>query len=283
MCAAMIPYETARLSILMDNQAIPGLAAEHGFSLYIEADGRRILFDTGQTEALIHNAHTLGIDFKNIDDLVLSHGHYDHTGCVAEVISTAESVHLYCHPAAARHRYALQHGLSRAIHMPQTAKAALSALPSERFHKVTQPTSLSGCITLSGPIPRETDFEDAGGSFFLDTDGETPDDIEDDLALWVSTTRGLVVATGCCHAGVVNTLRHVHRTHPDAPIHAIIGGFHLLNAAPQRLEPTIAELAAIDVEHIIACHCTGDRAIRTLKTALGERVSVGAAGKTYLF
>ncbi len=279
----MTANETVRLTLLMDNRAVPGLAAEHGFSLYIEFDGRRILFDTGQTAALMTNAQALGIDLKDIDDLVLSHGHYDHTGGVADVVSTARNAHVYCHPAAARHRYALQKGRSRAIHIPPDAAAALSVMPPERLHQVTQRTSLSERIGLSGPIPRETDFEDAGGSFFLDTDGEIPDDIEDDLALWVSTGRGLVVVTGCCHAGVVNTLRHVYRSHPDTPIHAMIGGFHLLNAAPLRLERTIAELAAMEVEHIIACHCTGDGAVQALEAALGERVTVGAAGKTYLF
>ena len=142
---------------------------------------------------------------------------------------------------------------------------------------------LSDDVGLTGYIPRKTDFETTGGPFFSDPAGKRPDPIDDDMALFVRTTQGLVVVTGCCHAGVVNTLAYIRHLNQNMHIHAVIGGFHLTAAAPQRLARTMEALQAFDIGLLVPCHCTGETAVNLLEHTFGDRVSVGAAGKTFLF
>lgn len=274
---------TVEITILVDNRTEPGLVAEHGFSLWIEADDRRILFDTGQGPALGPNAEALGVDLARAEALVLSHGHYDHTGGLAQVAAAARDVAVYCHPAAVQPRYAIRNGRAASIQMPRAAMAALDRIDSNRLHWIFQPLQLTDRIGLTGPVPRETDYEDVGGPFFLDPEGRRPDPIEDDLALWIRTGAGLVVCVGCCHAGLINTLRHVRRLAGETRIRTVIGGFHLHAAGPRRLTPTVDELRAMDIARIVPCHCTGDAAMVFLAEALGRRVETGAAGRVYRF
>jgi 7,8-dihydropterin-6-yl-methyl-4-(beta-D-ribofuranosyl)aminobenzene 5'-phosphate synthase len=199
-------------------------------------------------------------------------------------VAAARDVTVYGHPGTVWPRYAIRDGVCRAIHMPHASMAAIDALPSERMHWVSQPVRLWEAFGLTGPIPRKTPFEDPGGPFFLDPEGRRPDAIDDDLALWVETARGVVVCVGCCHAGVVNTLSHVQELNPGARIRALIGGFHLVNASRRRLDQTVAVLRDLDIELLVPCHCTGDDAVKTLTDALGpRRLSPGAAGNTYRF
>lgn len=268
----------ATIRILVDNQAEEGLVAEHGFALWIECDGRKILFDTGQSGALTTNARLLGIDLGTTDVLVLSHGHYDHAGCVAPVLRRAHGIHVYCHAGAVQPRYALRGGQARSIHMPRASMAALDMLPESRMHRVRGPVGLFSSMGITGTIARDTDFEDAGGPFYLDPDGRRPDPVEDDMALWIRTDEGIVLCVGCAHAGLVNTLNHVQRTSNDSRIRAIIGGFHLVNASPQRLDRTVAALHSLNPDMIVPCHCTGEAAFTFLREALGDSVREGGAG-----
>jgi 7,8-dihydropterin-6-yl-methyl-4-(beta-D-ribofuranosyl)aminobenzene 5'-phosphate synthase len=272
-----------QITILADNQAEPGLAAEHGFSLWIEAQGKRILFDTGQGTALEPNVGALGLNLGETGILVISHGHYDHTGAIPFVLKNAGHVEVYGHPGVVLPRYAIRKGVSKPIGMPGASKAAIDSLPGKRMHWVSQPVMLSESIGLTGPIPRETAYEDVGGPFFLDAEGKQADLLEDDLALWFRTDEGLVVCVGCCHAGLVNTLNYVRRLEKGAAIRAVIGGFHLHSADNRRLELTLAAVKALKPERVIPCHCTGEAAVSTLKNALGECVTPGAAGTLWRF
>jgi len=274
---------STRITILIDNQSVDGCEAEHGFSLWLETEGRRILFDTGQGEAFIRNAETLGIDPGLADTIVLSHGHYDHSGGLPQVLRRARKADLYCHPAAVSARYSIRNGRPRNLRMPSTSLIALDRLPLEQLHWLQRPQTLTGCIGLSGPIPRVSGFEDTGGPFFLDRQGLRPDPIDDDLALWVRTGGGLIVIVGCAHAGLVNTLHHVQRCSDGIPIRAVIGGFHLLNASSRRLERTLAALRQFSPDLIVPCHCTGGTAVAALRDIFGHRVSPGAAGARYRF
>lgn len=272
-----------RMVILVDNLAADGLLPEHGFSLWIDMGRERILFDTGQGPALASNAPRLNIDCSRADHLVLSHGHYDHTGGLRHVLDHAPQIHVHCHPGVVQPRYSIHRGTSRPVKMPRASGIALNHLPVARLHWVLQPTMLSRQVGLSGPIPRLTAYEDTGGPFYLDPEGRRPDPIADDLALWIRTGKGLVVCLGCCHAGLINTLYHVLHLNPGERIHAVIGGFHLLHADNDRLQHTMSELRKLSPDKVIACHCTGEHALAELREGLGERVSQGVAGETYGF
>jgi 7,8-dihydropterin-6-yl-methyl-4-(beta-D-ribofuranosyl)aminobenzene 5'-phosphate synthase len=271
------------ITILVDNQAGPGLTTEHGFSLWIEADGRHILFDTGQGPALPVNARTLGVDLRQTDMLVLSHGHYDHTGGIPHVLHVAPNAHVYCHPGVVQPRYSLRNGSPKPAHMPSESMAALDRLPEKHLRWTSEAVMLSENIGLTGPIPRQTTFEDTGGAFFLDPEARHADPIEDDLALWIKTDQGLVVCVGCCHAGIINTLTHVRRLSGVAPIRAIIGGLHLLNADDRRLNHTLSAMQTIPIETVIPCHCTGDRAMDELDAVMGAKMRRSSSGATHHF
>jgi len=271
------------ITVLVDNQAGPGLTTEHGFSLWIEADGRHILFDTGQGPALPMNARTLGVDLRQTGMVVLSHGHYDHTGGIPHALHVAPNAHVYCHPGVVQPRYSLRNGSPKPAHMPSESMAALDRLPEKNLHWTSETIRLSDNIGLTGPIPRQTTFEDTGGAFFLDPETRHADPIEDDLALWIKTDQGLVVCVGCCHAGIINTLTHIKRLSGVAPIRAVIGGLHLLNADSRRLNHTLAALQTMPIETVIPCHCTGDRALDELEAAMGDKMRRSRSGATHHF
>jgi 7,8-dihydropterin-6-yl-methyl-4-(beta-D-ribofuranosyl)aminobenzene 5'-phosphate synthase len=269
------------ITILVDNQAGDGLLAEHGLALWIQIDGRRILFDSGQGAALPVNAERLGIDLSTADTLVLSHGHYDHGGGIPAVLGRNRDIAILAHPRAVRSRFVVEPGKVRPVHLPVEALAALDRHPTVRW--VRRVRSLGSGIGLTGPIPRGTPFEDPGGPFFLDPAGRLPDAIDDEMALWIRTSKGLVVCTGCAHAGLINTLHLALRQSGEKRITAVIGGFHLGDAGAERLAETVAALRDLAVERLVPCHCTGRQATEVLQAALGDRLIPGQAGAVFRF
>jgi 7,8-dihydropterin-6-yl-methyl-4-(beta-D-ribofuranosyl)aminobenzene 5'-phosphate synthase len=269
---------SVKITILVDNRAGGELTAEHGLSLWIEAGDRKVLFDTGQGSALPPNAASLHVDLRETDTMVLSHGHFDHTGGVAHVLKTAGPIDTYCHPGVVLPRYSIRNLAPRQIQMPPSCMVAIDALSQQSLHWVQEPMQISERIGVTGPIPRETAFEDAGGPFYLDRGGRRADVMDDDLALWLQTDTGLVVCVGCCHAGVVNTLNYILRLNPGAKIRAVVGGMHLLNASEERLEQTIAALRALDPEILVPCHCTGDGSVERMQAVFGDHALWGHAG-----
>ena len=146
-----------------------------------------------------------------------------------------------------------------------------------------EPTEIADGLFVTGEIPRVTDFEDTGGPFFLDENCERPDPLIDDQALFFDSPRGTVVILGCAHAGVVNTLRYVRQLTNDKPIHAILGGLHLLWATEERVSQTVEALRALEIEHIGIAHCTGFEASGALLTALPGKCHACIAGSVVEF
>lgn len=275
--------ERVKITILMDNHADDGLMAEHGLSLWIEADDKSILFDTGLTDAWSDNARALGIDKASADIIALSHGHCDHTGGLPAIYRNGKPVQFYAHPAVVKPRYSIHGNTAMAIHMPRESMRVLDKFPGDHVHWVYSPVELTRHIGLTGPIPRDTDYEDTGGPFYLDETGTRQDLIDDDLSLWIKTEKGLVICTGCCHSGLVNTINHIRRVTGENRIRAIIGGLHLIAASPERLKQTVKALDSSGIHHLIPLHCTGEMATQYLQDALGDRVTPGMAGQVYRY
>lgn len=273
-----------RVTVLVDNisdrEDAPG---EHGFSLWIEADETRILFDTGQSELLLRNAKALNVDLRKADMLVLSHGHYDHTGAVAAIVAKCKGITVYGHPGILLPRYSRQEdGTMKSVGCNREAGSALQSI-FDTIRWVNKPTGIKAGFGLSGPIPRRTQFEDTGGAFYLDTAASRPDLIEDDLALWFLTPQGLVVITGCCHAGIVNTLTYIREIAQSQKVHAVIGGYHLLNASALRIALSGDLIASAGIDVIVPCHCTGATATGCLQERFGAKVVPGKVGFSYEF
>ncbi len=271
------------IRIVVDNRAAHGFVAEHGFSLWIEADQRTILFDTGNKDALSANLQKLGLDLSALSDLVLSHGHYDHAGGVETVLTIRRDIQVYLHQAAMQPRYVRENGGSRPVRMPTGSMQALWELEDDSIHWLTHPLKITDRIGLSGPIPRYTAYEDSGGSFYYDPEGERPDPIEDDNALWLNSRDGLVICVGCSHAGIINTIEAVMAVSGESRVHTVIGGLHLLHASPGRLEETARRLEQLDIKRVVACHCTGDEAFTFLQQQLSCELTRGYAGLSLSF
>jgi 7,8-dihydropterin-6-yl-methyl-4-(beta-D-ribofuranosyl)aminobenzene 5'-phosphate synthase len=272
-----------KITCLVADQAGPGLVAEHGFALWIETADQRILFDTGQGGALFANAGKLGIDLSTTTILILSHGHYDHTGGVAGVLQLATGAVVYYHLDALRLRFSIHEGIAKPVGMDPATARTIRNLPATKHKWVHKPLRINPDIGITGPIPRKYKHEDTGGPFFLDEQGAHPDPLIDDMALWLNTAHGVIVCTGCCHAGLNNTLSYINRLSKKQHLHAIAGGFHLLNANAKRIEKTITLLQLAAPEHILPSHCTGEKAIQTLQESFPNQTQSMHSGMSMQF
>jgi len=264
---------------LVDNHAEPPLVAEHGLALWIEAGGARILFDTGQGRALIPNAESLGIDLRTTQHVVLSHGHYDHTGGLAAVLDLAPKARVCLHPSALLPKYSRQPmPPHRSIGMPERTSALLRSRAGIVW--TIGPAAIAEGVTATGPIPRLNPIEEPGAGFFLDDACTIPDPLSDDQSLFIDVPDGIVLLLGCTHSGVINTCEYV-RSITGKRIRAIIGGMHLLNADATRLDATVQALRKVSPDVIAPCHCTGEQATRCMREAFRNAFRAWGAGCTY--
>jgi 7,8-dihydropterin-6-yl-methyl-4-(beta-D-ribofuranosyl)aminobenzene 5'-phosphate synthase len=273
-----------QIVVLVENTAQgANILAEHGLAYWIEWDGHRVLFDTGQGNVLANNAYRLRKSLGEADTVVLSHGHYDHSGGLAEALKADRSVTVFAHSAAFAPKYAcMPDGSAREIGMPYLAAQAVRA-PHCRLVYTDQPTVVADCLTVTGPVPRVTDFEDTGGPFFLDPACTRPDPLEDDQSLFFDSADGTVVLLGCAHSGIINTLRYIGQLTGGRPLRAVFGGMHLGGAHPDRIAQTVAELKSLGIQQLAPGHCTGMAATVAIWTAFPGACVTCHAGKEFEF
>jgi 7,8-dihydropterin-6-yl-methyl-4-(beta-D-ribofuranosyl)aminobenzene 5'-phosphate synthase len=273
-----------KITVLAEEKAgRQGLVAKHAWAVWIETDYRRVLFDVGQGPETVSNAQILGIELKQCDAIVLSHGHYDHTGGLEQVLSITQNAKIYAHPKVSTRKYARNNdGTSRNNGMPQICREAVGRNPKLLIETLT-PTDLGFGLWVTGEIPRKTVFEDSGGAYFVDPQCSEPDLIEDDQALFFDSVHGLVVILGCAHAGAINTIEYIRELTGGKKIHAILGGMHLIHASDERIQSTVEALESINPDILGIAHCTGAVAAEKLKTAFDKKCIELCAGTRISF
>jgi len=271
----------ARITVLSENSVIKpgGLIGEHGFSALVQRGEEKILFDTGQGYALVHNARILGVDLASVKKVVLSHGHNDHTGGLAEFLRVGGSRDVYAHPGIFDARYReVDDGPSKPIGIPFT-RSYLEGLGAH-FHLSEEPVQVTEGIMTTGIVPRRTSFERGDKTLMVGHDDGTcsPDPLSDDLSLTVEGEAGLAVLLGCAHSGLVNILNHVRQLLPEIPIKAVVGGTHLGLSGEEQMSATIEAMAEMGVERVGASHCTGLAGSARLREALGDSFFFAGVG-----
>ncbi|MGE5874117.1 MBL fold metallo-hydrolase [Klebsiella quasipneumoniae] len=280
-----------KLTVLVDNNTLIDryLIGEPGVSYLIEHDGQKILFDTGYSDVFLKNAQTLKIDLTSIDSIVFSHGHNDHTWGLNHLAQYYDRINsiperkikLICHPDALNPKYFDAKSIGIKYRFDQNDLF---------FHKICskKPYPLTENIIFLGQIPRGNTFEmltPVGHT--VDDKGESIDDyVMDDSALAIKTQEGLVVVTGCSHAGIANIIEYAKQVTGENHIASVIGGFHLQNADEDLLNQTGDYLKALSPGSLYPCHCTDlaarvslARFIKIDEVGVGLTLNFAAAGK----
>jgi 7,8-dihydropterin-6-yl-methyl-4-(beta-D-ribofuranosyl)aminobenzene 5'-phosphate synthase len=269
-----------------------GLMAEHGFSALVtvrRGDRRTsLLFDTGLSpDAMVTNADRLGIDLSAIQAVVLSHGHFDHAGGLAG-LGGKRGVHglpMVVHPWIwTRRRIAIPG--REPEELPTLSKRALAAEGFEVIERREPSLLVDGCVLITGEIDRTTEFEHGMPVFheaWSGSDWQPDQVVVDDQALVVHVRgHGLVVLTGCGHAGVVNIVRHAGRLTSVAKLHALVGGFHLGGPFFEPIiGPTVNALESWQPALVVPGHCTGWRAQHALAAAMPSAWMAGSSGSSF--
>ena len=246
-----------KISVLTDNNTKRDshLIAEHGLSLYIECDGVKLLFDTGDTDVYLKNAVKMGIDLQSIDIVAFSHHHYDHVGGLKYFPALKDrKIKLVAQKYAFYPRVDYSNNLAK-----HEITDNFDIIPID-----AEPFELSENLIFLGAIPELTDFErkkNFKNRKFILPSGELLDDfIEDDTALMYKSSEGVVVITGCSHSGICNIIQYAINVSKKkwgiSKAKTVIGGLHLINSAPDLLSKIIDFLKNKGISEIYPCHCT---------------------------
>lgn len=271
------------------------LLGEWGWSILVEADGLRLLFDTGLSFSTVHNADAMGVDLATVDKMALSHGHVDHTGGLRDVLermrltvghsnfleSRPGRIEVVAHPEVWGPKFIRHPGEEEySFRGIPFDKRELEERQGARFVESREAVWITDDVVWSGEIPMVNDYERIVGICYLQKEGEhtgssvefVPDPVADDAALYIKTDLGLVIVLGCAHRGIINTIHHAQTLTGIEKVHMVLGGTHLINASDYQMESTIRELKKISVDRVGVSHCTGLESSLKLAAGLGMDV-----------
>jgi len=271
-----------RITILSENLVGKRVGSgEHGFSAFIESDRGNYLFDTGSGQSVVANSLVFGKDLRSVKKIILSHGHFDHSGGLPEVLKVKGKVDVHAHPNVFSDRMAVHKDdgreTKRFVGIPYK-RGYLESLGAHFVLNVAF-TEVEKGMFLTGEVPRKTSFEKPDPRLFTEIDGKTVQDtFPDDQSLILDTGNGLILILGCAHSGMINIIHHVMDQTGKENFCAILGGTHLDFLTPEQLEGSITFLKKMKIEKIGVSHCTGMKGACRLHQEFGDRFSYGCVG-----
>jgi 7,8-dihydropterin-6-yl-methyl-4-(beta-D-ribofuranosyl)aminobenzene 5'-phosphate synthase len=277
------------------HRVVPGTSihAEHGLSYFIETRSNGstgiCMFDFGlDPYGVMNNINLLGLDLKSVDAFALSHGHFDHWTGAEEILRNHGKINgdtpFYVGEEAFSRRCSLRPGTAELIDLGQLRKERLEAL-GVKVREISRPVEIIPGAYSTGNIRRATDYEKPSPSLLvMHGDKPEPDDFREEQALFFNVKgKGLVVLSGCAHAGIVNTIRHAQDVSGITKIYAVIGGFHLIHAQPEIIHRTISDILDLRPAYIVPAHCTGFEALVAFSQAMPDEFVLSTAGTRYVF
>lgn len=287
------PIRALKITTLVENSAWSFLLGQWGLSFLLElvdskGDSRKVVLDSGiNKRAFFHNIKNLKTDLSDVDCIVLSHGHLDHTAATAEIVKMAGGVKIYAHPHAFLPRFHKDRtGKKHNLGVPKGEGIAEIEKAGGKVVLTSKPTEIVPGVMTTGQIERTTKFEQPlplskTERLVITVNGkETDDQILDDQALWMHIQQeGTYVVTGCAHSGLINTLQHVQRITQSEQIRSVIGGTHLVGRSDDYLQKTIAELKRFELKLFSPCHCTGFKATASLWNTFPDAFVLNFSGR----
>ncbi len=283
-----LEVESVELIILCENTTFrSNIYGDAGLAILINAtlsngDTIKILFDTGENEEVfIHNIEVLNVDLSDLDVIVISHGHHDHTGGLIRALDMVNRrIPIILHPDALLPKFALK---------PKLRYTGIPFDPSEIERRgillfSRRPINLSDSIIVSGEIPRKTDYEKVENYYILRQDRLEKDYMLDDQALFfIFADNSIGIITGCSHSGIINITNYSQEITQKRSVKFIIGGFHLINASDKRIEKTWEDLSKIDPAYLSPMHCSGVKIISKILQNNPKKYLAIHAGDRILF
>lgn len=262
----------------------PALSNEHGLSLYIETEDIKILFDTGQSGAFIGNAEILQKDLTTLDYMIISHGHFDHSGGVHKVLDIlGKQTNMIVGSEFFVKKYKDMQDGTYFFAGNSNTEESIAAKDIKLTKLAAEMIYLTDHVVLFHHFPYHSSFEHPNPYFVVEEkEGYTLDLFSDEIALGIITEKGLVVIVGCSHAGIVNILSEIEKK-MNMHIHAVIGGTHLVDADEDRIQKTMEYFDEKKIEVVAVSHCTGEKACALLSEHYGKKFIVNNTGNVMEF